>query len=241
MTGRSVAAVMSGARGVVFDKDGTLIDLDARWVPVVSTLIERLAKRCSDPSLVADLAVVLGIEDGRLVPDGHAAVDTSDQIIGHVVAELVDRGQEHAEAQNAVDSVVRDAMGAVGPIQAIGDLIGSLGVMRSAGLPLGVATSDDRANTITELTDLGAIDLVDTLRCADDGGPVKPDPAVLTSVAAEWGCDIGALVFVGDSRNDMATARAAGCGFVVRCHLDRAPSWAPEADAVVASIDELVV
>ena len=236
----SVQHVMSGASGIVFDKDGTLIDLDARWVPLFSTLIERLAERCEDSSLIEDLATVLGIDDGRLVPDGPAAVDTAEQIIGRVVAELVDRDHQHDEAQHAVHAVARDAMGAVGPIEAIGDITGAWSVFRSAGLGVGVATSDDRANTITELTDLGVIDLVDTLRCADDGGPVKPDPAVLTSVAAEWNCSVGALVFVGDSRNDMVTARAAGCGFIVRCDPDSAPRWASEADAMIASIDDLV-
>lgn len=234
------ADVMSNVRGIVFDKDGTLVDLDARWVPVFTTLIERLADRFNDPSLIVHLAGVLGIDGRRLVPDSPAAVDTASQIIGRVVNELVDRGIAVAEAHDAVTAVVAQSMGAVGSVEAIGDLVAALGAMRAAGIRIGVATSDDRANTIIELTDLGAIELVDTFRCADDGGPVKPDPVVLTSVADEWGCNVRELVFVGDSRNDMATAEAAGCGFVARCDRDSAPDWASYADAVVASIDELV-
>jgi phosphoglycolate phosphatase len=236
----AVIGVMSGVRGLVFDKDGTLIDLDARWVPAFNRLIGSLADRCDDPSLVGGLAALLGLDGDRLVADGPAAVDTIEQIISRVMAELVDRGRSPDHAEKMVGAAVGDALAAVGSIEAIGELVVSLRAMRAGGLCVGVATSDDRANTVTELTDLGAIDLVDTMRCADDGGPVKPDPGVLTSIAAEWGIAVSELVFVGDSRNDMHTARAAGCSFVARCDRDRWPRWTIEADAIVSSIDELV-
>ena len=240
MTDRSVARLMSSVRGVVFDKDGTLIDLDARWVPVFTTLIDRLADRCDDQSLVASLSNRLGIDGDRLVPDGCAAVDTSEQIFGRVIAELVERGHDAAAAAEMVGSAAADAMTSAGPVQPIGDVAGALTTLRASGRRVGVATSDDRANTVSELTDLGVIDLVDAMRCADDGGPVKPDPAVLTSIANDWGVDAHALVFVGDSRNDMETARSAGCSFVARCDLDRVPRWASDADAVIASTGELI-
>ncbi len=241
MSASVVAALMSGVRGVVFDKDGTLIDLDARWVPVFSRLIDRLSDRCDDPSLVDGLAELLGIDGDRLVPDGPAAVDTAEQIIGRVVAGLVERGHDASTASEMVVTIASDAITAFGPVRPIGDVAASLAVLRGSGLRIGVATSDDRANTLTELTDIGMIDLVDSMRCADDGGPVKPDPAVLTSIATDWGVEACELVFVGDSRNDMDTARAAGCSFVARCDMDRVPDWADAADAVIASTGELVV
>lgn len=241
MTTPAVAALMSSVRGVVFDKDGTLIDLDARWVPVFSTLIERLAGRCDDPTLSEGLSNLLGLDGDRLVPDGRAAVDTAEQIISGVVVELVERGHDATAAAELVGTAAAEAVTEFGQVRPIGDVVGSLTALRGSGLRVGVATSDDRANTLTELTDLGMIDLVDAMRCADDGGPVKPDPAVLTSIATDWGIEAGELVFVGDSRNDMETARAAGCSFVARCDLDRMPDWAGDADVAVASISELVV
>ena len=241
MTTPYLAELLSSVRGVVFDKDGTLIDLDARWVPVFTMLVDRLAGSCDDPSLVRGLSELLGIDGGRLVPDGPAAVDTAEQIIDRVIARLVERGHESSDAEKRVVKVAADAVSAFGPVQPLGDVAASLLALRASGLRVGVATSDDRANTVSELTDLGVVDLVDTMRCADDGGPVKPDPAVLSSIATEWSVAASELVFVGDSLNDMATARAAGCSFVARCDPDRVPDWADAADAVVASIDELVV
>jgi phosphoglycolate phosphatase len=240
MMSSSVAAAMSAARGVVFDKDGTLIDLDARWVPAFNALIGRLAARCDDLTMVDELAESLGIDGDRLVADGPAAVDTAAQIIDRVVVTLATRGHEVEAATRMVNSIVVDIGGALGPVAAIGNLTTSLTALRALGLSVGVATSDDRANTVAELTDLGVADLVDTLRCADDGTPTKPDPRVLTSIADEWSHRAGDLVFVGDSRNDMETARAAGCPFIARCDSGRTPTWAADADAVIDSIDRLV-
>lgn len=237
---RSLSDVMIAKLGVVFDKDGTLVDLDTRWTPAFTALVDRVAARCDDPSLVADLKQSLGIEGQRLVPDSPAAVDTVEQITARVVAELTGRGHDAAAANDIVRAIVSDIGSALGPTAPIGDLAASLTALCDAGLRVGVATSDDRANTVAELTELGIIDLVDTLRCADDGGPVKPDPAVLTSIASEWGHHVGELVFVGDSRNDMDTAHAAGCPFVARCDDGQAPTWTSDADAVVTSIDQLV-
>lgn len=241
MMSSAIAAAMSAAGGVVFDKDGTLVDLDARWVPVFRALITALAERCSDPRLVADLETSLGIDGQCLLPDGAAAVDTLEQIVDRLVAVLVERGLEHPAARQIVESTIGGLGDVHGPIEPIGDLVGSLSALRAAGLSIGVATSDDRANTVAELTELGIVDLVDTLRCADDGGPTKPDPQVLSGIADEWAIGVGALVFVGDSRNDMATALAAGCPFVGRFGSDSTPTWAAKADAVIESIDQLVL
>ena len=111
MTPSTVARTMATACGVVFDKDGTLIDLDARWKPWFTDLVDRLAARCGDASLVAALSATLGIDDTGLVADGPAAVDTTEQIIARIVDELVARRHELREAQELVRAVVVEAGG----------------------------------------------------------------------------------------------------------------------------------
>ena len=85
------------------------------------------------------------------------------------------------------------------------------------------------------------------MRCGDDGGPVKPDPEVLWSLAGELGVEPSRLLFVGDSVQDLQTARAAGMSFVAVVanplpadHPDHPSPAAIAADAWVATISELV-
>ena len=232
-------SLITSVRGVVFDKDGTLADLDARWVPFFRRGIDDLASACGDPSLAPALSAALGVDETALVPDGPAAVETPARIVECVIEALVERG--HDPKRVDVFVAAAEAGDTFGPLRPLGDVVGALRHLCDRGVLLVVATSDGRANTIDELAELGVTALLPTIRCGDDGGAVKPDPAVLLGIADEWGIAPGMLLFVGDSRADLETARGAGSPFVARCHPERVPGWAVEADAVVADIGELVV
>lgn len=228
---------MSAVCGVVFDKDGTLADLDARWVPFFGRSIDDVASACDDPGLIDALRLALGVEDTFLVPDGPAAVETPTRIVELVVATLVARGHDPCRADTIVAAA--GTGDTLGPLRPLGDIVGALSSLHERGVLLGVATSDDRDNTIAELEVLGVAELLSTIRCGDDA-TVKPDPAVLRGIADEWGVTTAELLFVGDSRADLDTARAAGSPFVVRCDPARVPTWAGDADAIIADIEELV-
>ena len=237
--GDPIALVMAGAVGIVFDKDGTLFDLDARWYPYFSGIIDDVAERLGDASLSAVLTGLLGVAEGGLVIDGLAAVGSVSEIGTRVIEELVSLGHDPDLARAAVGDAV--ALERFGPVAPIGDIAGTLRALADTGLRLAIATSDGVANTRDELVAHDLAVVFDPVRCADDGGPVKPDPAVLLEIAAAWNVAPSDIVFVGDSRQDLATAQAAGTRFVARCDPTATPTWvSAEADAVVADISELV-
>lgn len=249
VTDDRLAAVMAGAAGIVFDKDGTLVDLDTRWHPFFTDLVDRIATRSASTSpavesttpaaLAAKLAASLGLTETRLMADGPAAVESGAEINARLVAVLATHGHDAA----AAEALVRYAAGSAefGPVEPIGNIADALRSLARAGCRLGLATSDGAVNTFEELELLGLGRLLDPVCCADDGGPVKPDPAVLTGIAAAWNVQVSDIVFVGDSRQDLATARAAGVRFVARCDVGAVPLWASdEADAIVADIVALV-
>lgn len=234
----SASRLAAAARGVVFDKDGTLFDLDARWLPYFRSFIDAIVDRCEDPSLVPLLDDLLGVDPDGLMPDGPAAIDTGARLSDLVVSALVARGRDPVAAL----AVVRAATGAarLGALVPLGDVGSGLRGLMAAGRRLGIATSDGRANTITELEQSGLAGLFETLRCGDDVGPVKPDPRVLSSIADEWGLAPSDLLYVGDNRHDLATARSAGVPFIAVCRAGR-DSWPIDpGDAQVHSVDELV-
>jgi pimeloyl-ACP methyl ester carboxylesterase/phosphoglycolate phosphatase-like HAD superfamily hydrolase len=234
-----IALVMVGAAGVVFDKDGTLFDLDARWHPFFSGIIDFVAERLDDASLSAVLAGLVGVTEGGLVIDGLAAVGSLDEIGTRIIDKLVVLGHDPDLARATVGDAAAAAR--FGPVAPIGDIAGTLRALADTGLRLGIATSDGVDNTRDELVAHELVGVFDPVRCADDGGPVKPDPAVLLEIAAAWNVTPADIVFVGDSRQDLATAQRAGTRFVARCDPAATPTWASvEADAVVGEIAELV-
>ncbi|MFT5979038.1 MAG: phosphoglycolate phosphatase, partial [Ilumatobacter sp.] len=198
-----IALVMVDAAGVVFDKDGTLFDLDARWYPFFSGIIDDVTERLADASLSAVLTKLLGVAEGGLVIDGLAAVGSVGEIGRRIIDKLVALGHDPDLARATVGDAVDAAQ--FGPVAPIGDIAGTLRALADTGLRLGIATSDGVANTRDELVAHELVGVFDPVRCADDGGPVKPDPAVLLEIAAAWNVAPADIVFVGDSRQDLAT------------------------------------
>ena len=89
-----LAVIVASATSIVFDKDGTLVDLDARWLPYFSHCVEHVARQLGDTTLVAVLNDVIGIDDRGLVADGPAAVDTIGRIVDRVAGTLVAHGHD---------------------------------------------------------------------------------------------------------------------------------------------------
>jgi phosphoglycolate phosphatase len=229
------AELVKPIRGIVFDKDGTLADLERRWVPFFGQIIATVARHGGDPAAETSLAAALGVGPDRLEPGSPAAVKSEGELLAIAVEHLTGRGWPADDAVAAIIAGVEAAT--FGPLVPLGDVVGAMTSL-TVRFQLGVATSDNRANTVEELTALGVSDLLTALHCGDDGKGVKPDPEVLWGISRGWGLEPPELLFVGDSEQDLATARAAGCPFVA---VDtNGPSMLTRsADAWVTSIDEL--
>jgi phosphoglycolate phosphatase-like HAD superfamily hydrolase len=189
------------------------------------------------------LGAALGVGDTFLVQDGPAAVDTPARIGDRIIAEASAHGHDPSRiaAMTGAALSLTGAGAGLGPLVPLGDIAETIRRLGARGYHLGIATTDVRSNTVRELTALGVADQLSAIRCGDDEAATKPDPAVLWQIASDWDLDASELLFVGDSRDDLLTARTAATPFVARCHPDRAPRWVTDADAVVASITELVV
>jgi phosphoglycolate phosphatase len=197
---------------VVFDKDGTLVDLHARWVPWIRSLVAAVADACGDAAAVGALEATLGVAGDRLIADSPAAVANGEGIRTAAIDVMVRRGHGAASAAASVSAAYRAA--SAGPLLPLGDVAGTFRELAARGYALAVATNDDRANTIAELRELEVLQLMGGIRCGDDPGPNKPDPEVLLGLAADLRISAAEMIFVGDSISDLATSRDAAVPFV---------------------------
>lgn len=233
------AELLAPIQGIVFDKDGTLADLDQRWVPFFRDVIRTTAAHGGDPGAEESLAAVLGLGTDRLMPGSPAAVKSEGELLSIAVSHLVERGWTSEKAVEAISTGVKTAN--LGPIAPLGDVAGAMEAL-SHRFQLGIATSDNRGATIDELKEMGILDHINIMHCGDDGASVKPDPEVLLRIARAWQIEPHKLLFVGDASQDLDTARAAASPFVaVTPHgADGSPSLTGiAADAWIFSIEEL--
>lgn len=214
--------------GIVFDKDGTLISLDSYWAAAARVWVDTVAEVDRDA-----VAEALGLTDVGLVPDGALATASIADLVGITADVLARRGAADPDAVAARAAERAGIIAAGADPEPIGDVRGAICRLADAGLGLAVATTDDTSAAYAALARLGVAERVAVVLGADDPNPVKPDAAVLVTIARRLGTTPDRLLMVGDSERDRATATNAGAaGFVLVADQPRI-----EADATVASID----
>lgn len=235
-------ARLRGLDLVVFDKDGTLIEFHAMWGGWVTDLADRLEAAAGRP-LRGELFRAIGFDSatGRADPHGGLAAMPMAVLRRFAVDVVVDAGLARPAAEVTVGRAwhAPDPVALARPVADLGRLFGAL---RDAGTRVGVATSDDRAPTERTLEALGVAMLVDATVCADDGIPVKPDPAMVLRLCAAVGADVGRTAVVGDSVSDLRMGRAAGAAVCigVLSGTSRTEELEPLADLVLPSVAALI-
>ena len=245
--GGAAASPLAGMELAIFDKDGTLIEFDWMWAGWVRELADRLAaanggRRLDD--VVRD-AMGVDIETGRVLPHGGLAATPMARLREALIEALTVAGAASPRlAPGEVPRIVDAAWHAPDPVvlaRPITDLRALFTGLRRAGLRIAVATSDDREPTERTLTHLGVADLVDAVACADDGRPVKPNPAAIHWLCRMVGVPESRTAMIGDSPADLAMGRAAGAALVVGVltGVGGRDSLSALADLVIGSIAEL--
>jgi len=116
-----------------------------------------------------------------------------------------------------------------------------LAYLKSLDLNIGCVTNKDERFTLPILTDLGIIDQFEIVISGDTLSKKKPDPLPLLHAAKQLGVDPQQSLMLGDSKSDVAAARAAN--FAIICmsygynHGEDIHNYHP--DAVIDSMTEL--
>jgi phosphoglycolate phosphatase len=209
-------------RLIIFDKDGTLIDFTATWVPLIRKRVSFLVKALgrNDQELGAFLLKSWGIDptNGKIDPRGPCPVSPrSDEIVIGTMA-LYQQGYPWDESKQWVAKAFDEAdadgdwRGKVVPIEGIQNFLSRL---RERGFHTALATNDERKDTEAILNHLGMEGLFDTILCAGEVNLPKPHPETIFSICRQLGVNPKEAVMVGDSVADMMTGKRAGVALTV--------------------------
>jgi len=208
-------------RLIIFDKDGTLINFTATWVPLIRKRVAFLLKALGrNGELEAFLLKSWGIDptSGKIDPRGPCPVSPrSDEIVIGTMA-LYQYGYPWDESKQWVTQAFDQADAAsnrremLKPVEGIQPLLSRL---KRKGFFLALATSDERRDTEAMLSSLDMEGLFDIVLCAGDVNPPKPHPQTILTICRQLSVSSQETILIGDTVTDMLMGKKAGVALTV--------------------------
>jgi HAD superfamily hydrolase (TIGR01549 family) len=200
------------ARGVLFDKDGTLLDFEATWFPIVMDSLNSAARRFDiPPSVITDIKARSGVLESGFARESLIQGATVTNIIEQWTGTLAESG---IRAEGHELKAIFYEAAASAPIRVTKGAPDLLAALKREGYRLGLVTADDRRSTEGGLRAAGLLGYFDYLATDGEGRAPKPDPASADEFRAMFGIDTGELAMFGDSFVDLEYARKAGARFI---------------------------
>ena len=188
-------------QGILFDKDGTLIDFNGTWLKPYQQACDYLADIAGRPELSAQLMKDGGYDakTGCWACDSVLASGNSDQILDFWEEQLSCRLTPAQRLQ--IEKIF--SYSATLCVPAVTNLRGLLEQLKWRRIRLGLATMDNEANALMMLKHLELSEFFEFVCGADSGHGNKPDPGMVYAFCNACGLPCNRVIVVGDSPKDL--------------------------------------
>ena len=196
-------------RGILFDKDGTIIDYERTWVPINR---EAALYAARGDKAVADHLLRLGGHDpatDRITPGTALAAgdynDIAQVFAGHPGVAPV------SELAGGIEHIFR--RGGAQHSALIPGVRETIEELKRRDFRLGLATNDSMGGLEASLAPHGILGCFDFAAGCDSGHGAKPGPGMALAFCEAVGIAPQQTAMVGDAVHDLAMGRAAGIAF----------------------------
>jgi phosphoglycolate phosphatase len=224
-------------KGLLFDKDGTLIDVMGTWLPVYREMLEE-----SFPNRLDLWDRVLkesgyDAEAGNFRANSPLASGTTDELVDMWWPGL--EGSTRQVRIQMVDEEFRTR--SIRHLRTILPLHPLMADLKARDMKLGIATNDNEASARAHVASLKIGQFVDFVAGYDSVQRAKPAGDMVHAFCRACALEPKEVAVVGDNPHDMAMGREAGAGLVIGVLSGNGGrgDFAGLADAVLDSVADL--
>jgi phosphoglycolate phosphatase len=190
-------------KGILFDKDGTLVEFNSLWVESTYAMIHSIVKEYSKDDMIEksqEIAHLIGLDGNDVKEDGLIAGDTSEDlsiVISNAVQ--IDKSLIHKKIKGFYyEEVVNKS----DKIKAVGDLVALFKKLKNLDFRIGIVTADDFDVTQFTLNKLGINEYVDFIATADKYKK-KPNVEAMQVFCDQFNLQRNEVIHIGDTMVDM--------------------------------------
>ena len=193
-------------KGILFDKDGTLINFEETFGPSTERVLRELSGGQEDKFLKMAEAWLFDPETLRFSPFS-VAVGATTLEMAEAIAPFI-AADDLQKLSIQLDRMYGDYCNQC--VVSLPKTVPALEGLRKMGFKLGIATNDAEFNALSQMQQLGIDHMFDLIMGADSGHGGKPGGGMVANFARFVGCDPLHIAMVGDSVHDMESGKNAG-------------------------------
>lgn len=227
--------------GVIFDKDGTLMEFQSFWLPVTYRVISKLCNEYELNLLIKKECIdALGIDEKeRIDPEGQLAIGTYATISTSLQNVLLrhDKNVQSYQFQKEITQWFEEESKKQ-TCHFTTDLKQLCDYLHEKNIHVAVATTDNLEVT-KKCLNQGNMN-VEVISASDSSIPKKPDLRLIQYLAENWNTTCEKIVMIGDTPNDLRFAKKAGAKTIgVLSGVSKEQLLLPYADCILNNIGEL--
>ena len=227
-------------KAILFDKDGTLTNIDNMWVEPTEMVIRNILKqhiKQDSPITIEQMLELLGIVQGEIVPNSVIASGTVEDMLAEI-------GKYFPIDKKALYDVVLEdfrhyLLAHPDMIIPIGNVAFLISELKHKGIKVGVVTNDSYIPTKTIFEILKVWHLFDFVATPDEY-PAKPAADSLIGASEHLAVPLHEIFYVGDSYLDMAYAKHCGGGIAVLTSGSDVQKMKEQSLLVLDSVEQLL-
>ncbi|MBE0497056.1 MAG: HAD family hydrolase [Campylobacterales bacterium] len=241
---------LNRVKGILFDKDGTLIEFEKFWHEVIKEVFFSLERAYDlDEDLVISLKQYSGVLEHGFKPESLIQYQSTSEIAKAWSLFLIEASEKiRLKYQGDSSACANDLYSLIDEISARGEFVAVsmpsaevvLKRLKKEGFVLGIATADTKQSTIKSLKETGLLDYFDFLGCDDGTTLPKPNPNLGVAFEEAMRLKQGEYVMVGDSLSDYEFSKNCQIPFIgIRSHYGNLSDLKEDVQ-LIESLDELL-